>query len=90
MGIFQLVYFLCNVIRRIFGRDGANGLEDYFTLIVMRIDLMNGNAGERIPVGPDCLVYAHSIHAFAAIFRQQGRVDIDHVMFVLLQYVRWN
>ena len=74
---FEQVYFCRQRVGSVVVVEQAAGLEQGGTLVIILVDDMDGDARYRLVVGDDGFVYMMSIHAFSAIMRQQGRVDID-------------
>ena len=77
MLVFKLVNFLCNGFRCVIGRNGGHRLKDMGAMVIFFINLVDGDARLGIAGSFDGLVHVHTVHAFTAIFWQQGWVDID-------------
>lgn len=78
--MFKLVDFMGDGFRRVIRRDRGHCLKDMGAMVIFFIYLVDGDARLGIAGSFDGLVHVHTVHAFTAIFRQQGRVDIDDLV----------
>ena len=78
MLVLQLVDFLRKGVGGVVGSDVAGGLENSGAAVVMLVNKMYGDAAFSLVVGDDRLVHMLAVHAFAAVFGQQGRVYVDN------------
>ncbi len=79
MGIFQLVDLFFASVSGVTGVriHGAEILEDDPSMVVVLVDIMNGDAADPISCCDHRLVHLLSKHALAPVFGQEGRMDID-------------
>ena len=64
------------------GEDGDDGLGDYFALVKLFVDEMDGWSGETRAGIYDCFVDVFSVHAFSAECREQGGMNVEHAVFI--------
>lgn len=64
------------------GEDGDDGLGDYFALVKLFVDEMDGRPGETRAGIYDCFVDVFSVHAFSAKCREQGGMNVEHAVFI--------
>ena len=76
--MFQQVNFLCQRIGGISGFYRATGLENNIAVVVQLVHIMNGDTALGVAIGQYRFVYALAVHAFAAVFGQQGGVYINN------------
>ena len=56
----------------------------------MLVHNMYGNPAFSFVIGYHGFVHMVPIHSFAAIVGQQGRVDVDYMVGIGIQYVLWH
>lgn len=78
MLVFQLMHARGQRIGRVVGHDGTLGLEEGLAGIQFAIDQMDGYTRLLVAAAQHVLVYVVAVHAFAAMFGQQGGVDVDN------------
>src|SRR6218665_284433 len=77
--MFQVVYFIGYVFGGIVGLNRCFFLQNNFSFVVCFIHPMNGDACFFFPGGFHGFMYAVAVHSPAAVFWQQGRVNIDRL-----------
>ena len=82
--IFQSMHPIGQGNKSIIGLHFTAILNDNLSLIVMFIRVMNGDTTLRIARIQHCLVHLITIHTFPAIFREQRRMDINHLVGISL------
>jgi hypothetical protein len=80
MGVFEYVDLGGQRIWGVFFFDGAPGLEDDFTLVVVFVDIMNGDTALFVAGCNDGLVNLGAVHVLATIAGQQRGVDVDDAL----------
>ena len=78
---FEHVLFLGDGLYGVFRGKSDPVLGDNLAGITFGGDPMDGHACLRLTSGFHRLVYMVSPHALATVFRQQGRVDIDDLVW---------
>ena len=78
---FEHVLFLSDGLYGVVGGKGDPVLGDDLSGITFGGDPMDGHACLRLTSGFHRLVHMVSPHALATVFRQQGRVDIDDLVW---------
>ena len=79
MSVFECVHLRGNLFRRIGRQDGAFCLKDNRSFVVMFVYVMDRNTGLPLAGGNDRLVHVYPVHAFASVFRQKCRMNIDNL-----------
>jgi len=85
MSVFECVYLRGNLFRRIGRQDGAFCLKDNRSFVVMFVYVMDRNTGLPFAGGNDRLVHVYPVHAFASVFRQKCRMNIDNLTRIGIQ-----
>jgi len=85
--ILQLMNLLCQGLRGVDWRNGTFRLENNLPFIITFINIMNGNPRFSLAGRDHCFMHLHPIHAFAAIFRKQGGMDVDNPARVCRQNI---
>lgn len=75
--MFEGLHLFCEGVGRIVGRDGAFFLEDGGAVIVFFVDEVDGDTAFGVSCGDNGFVDEVAVHAFAAVFGQEGGVDVD-------------
>ena len=60
-------------------------LKEDLTFIIVTVDQMNGNSGDKVAGSFYGLMHFASVHAFAAIFRKQGRMDVNYPVGIVCE-----
>ena len=68
----------------------AFGLKDDSALVVVIIDIMNGDAAFLFAGCNNGLVYMVTVHTFTAVGREKGRMDIDDPVWEGSCYTSWH
>ena len=77
--VFQFVYPGGKVVGGVCREHRAFGLKDDSALVVVIIDIMNGDAAFLFAGCNNGFVHMVSVHAFTAIGREKGRMDVDEI-----------
>ena len=85
MGVFECVHFRSNLFRRIERQNRTGCLEDNRPFVVMFVYVMDRNTGLPFAGGNDRLVHVYPVHAFASVFRQKCRMNIDNLTRIGIQ-----
>ena len=75
---FQLVFFFCDVLDAVVGRQGTTVLCNDLTTVTNGRHVMNRHARLALTGSLDSLVHMVAPHALAAKLGQQRRVQIDN------------
>ena len=85
MSVFECVHLRSNLFRRIGRQNGAFCLKDNRPFVVMFVYVMDRNTGLPFAGGNDRLVHVYPVHAFASVFRQKCRMNIDNLTRIGIQ-----
>lgn len=77
MLIFEALHFPGQGPGVVTGLDGHTGLEDRFPMVILFIYVMDRDPRFLVRCGDDRFVHKTAVHTLAAVFGQQGRVNID-------------
>ncbi len=72
------MYFLCDAVRCVCIFYGASSLKDDVAVIVMLVDVVNGDARFPLFCGEDGFMNVHSEHPLSAEFGQKRRMNVHH------------